>query len=196
MFHVKAFFVIIVSDVILTIFIRNYVKDWEMFIMIFIGIDPGLNGAIAFFDRDKGTLFIYDMPTVEVVRNNKQKKEISAQLTVSMFTTFMSEFFSLSKNNITAILERVGGMPGQGVSSVFSFGRSVGIIEGILASYEIQTTIVSPQKWQKKVNVRGGKDGNRQRAVELFPAYAHYFTLKKHDGRADAALMSWYGATL
>jgi len=86
-------------------------------------------------------------------------------------------------------------MPGQGVTSVFSFGRSVGIIEGVLATMLIPVDIVTPQAWQKAAAVRGGKDGSRQRACELFPNYAGLFALKKHDGRADAACMAWFAAT-
>jgi crossover junction endodeoxyribonuclease RuvC len=56
-------------------------------------------------------------------------------------------------------------------------------------------SIVTPQAWQKAAGVRGGKDGARQRACELFPNYAGLFARKKDDGRADAACMAWYAAT-
>jgi crossover junction endodeoxyribonuclease RuvC len=69
------------------------------------------------------------------------------------------------------------------------------MLEGCLAALEIPVTYISPQGWQKAVNARSGKDGNRQRAAEVFPAYAHMFSRKKDDGRADAALMAWWGAT-
>ena len=85
-------------------------------------------------------------------------------------------------------------MPGQGVSSVFSFGRSVGVIEGVLAMRGVPTTLVIPQRWQKACDVRGGKDGSRERAMQLFPDYSELFKLKKHDGRADAALIAYYGS--
>ena len=94
-----------------------------------------------------------------------------------------------------AIVEVVGAMPGQGVSSMFQFGRGVGMLEGCLAALEIPVTYISPQGWQKAVGARAGKDGNRQRAAEIFPAYAHMFSRVKDDGRADAALMAWWGAT-
>ena len=89
----------------------------------------------------------------------------------------------------------IGRMPDQGVTSVFSFGRSSGIIEGVLATLALPYTIEPPQAWQKSLNVRGGKDGSRLRATELFPKYADLFARKKDDGRADAALMAWYIAT-
>ena len=155
--------------------------------MIFIGIDPGLSGAIAFLDAEKGHLSIIDMPTFEVKRNNKTKREVSpVGVAVAM---------GLAEKVSRAVLERVGAMPGQGVTSVFSFGRSVGIIEGVLATMLIPVDIVTPQAWQKAAGVRGGKDGSRLRASELFPNYAELFARKKDDGRADAALMAWYAAT-
>jgi crossover junction endodeoxyribonuclease RuvC len=84
-------------------------------------------------------------------------------------------------------------MAGQGVSSVFSFGRSAGIIEGVLAAFDIPTTLVTPQAWQKAMAVRDGKDGSRERAMQLFPASAELFQRKKDDGRSDAALIAKYG---
>jgi crossover junction endodeoxyribonuclease RuvC len=155
--------------------------------VIYIGIDPGLNGAIAFLDAEKGHLSIMDMPILEVKRNNKTKNEVNpVGVAIAM---------GLAGKVSHAVLERVGAMPGQGVTSVFSFGRSVGIIEGVLATMLIPVDIVTPQAWQKAAGARGGKDGSRQRAMELFPNYAGMFIRKKDDGRADAALMAWYAAT-
>jgi crossover junction endodeoxyribonuclease RuvC len=92
------------------------------------------------------------------------------------------------------VLEIVGAMPGQGVSSMFQFGRGVGMVEGVIAALGLPITYVAPRAWQKAVGARGGKDGNRLRAVELFPAYASLFARKKDDGRADAALMAFWRA--
>ena len=155
--------------------------------MIYIGIDPGLSGAIAFLDVEKGHLSVVDMPTFEVQRNGKVKREVSPHGVAAVL--------SLSQNVSAVVLERVGAMPGQGVTSVFSFGRSVGVIEGVLAAEHLAVSIVTPQAWQKAAGVRGGKDGARQRACELFPNYAGLFARKKDDGRADAACMAWYAAT-
>jgi len=84
-------------------------------------------------------------------------------------------------------------MAGQGVTSVFSFGRSLGAIEGVIAARSIKATLITPQTWQKAMGVTGGKDGARARAMELFPWNIDYFKLKKHDGRADAALIACWG---
>jgi crossover junction endodeoxyribonuclease RuvC len=148
-----------------------------------LAIDPGASGALAFFDADKGLLDIIDCPTVQVKRGNSLKNEISPQLVAALIN---------ARKPTAAVLERVGAMPGQGVSSMFQFGRGVGMHEGVLAALQIPVTYVSPVTWQKAVGARDGKDGARARAIELFPAYAGMFAKKKDDGRADAALMAWW----
>jgi crossover junction endodeoxyribonuclease RuvC len=153
--------------------------------VIVLGIDPGLSGAIAFYDTKTGDVTVVDMPTVEVTRSGKKKNEVSPQLLSDEIAKGFAD---------KAFVERVGAMPGQGVTSVFSFGRSVGIVEGILAALNIPTTIVPPQTWQKGVNLRGGKDGSRERAMQLFPRHAFLYTRKKDDGRSDASLIAHYGA--
>ena len=151
-----------------------------------LAIDPGAKGALAFFRPDQGTLELIDTPTVEVKRGQKLKTEISPQMLAAIIR---------ARNPSIAILEIVGAMPGQGVSSMFQFGRGVGMLEGILSALDVPVTYITPLGWQKAVNARSGKDGNRQRAAELFPAYAHMFARKKDDGRADAALMAWWAST-
>jgi len=153
---------------------------------VILAIDPGAKGALAFFDVDKGSLVIVDMPTVEVKRGNKTKFEISPQMVAAEIRSRLPRI---------AILERVGAMPGQGVSSMFQFGRGVGMLEGVLSALQIPVTYITPQAWQKAVGTRGGKDGNRARAAELFPASADSFKRAKDDGRADACLMAWWAAT-
>ena len=154
--------------------------------MKILAIDPGARGALAFFDMEAGILDVLDVPSVQVKRGQKMKLEISPQMTAAIIT---------ARQPACAVMEKVGAMPGQGVSSMFQFGRSVGMLEGILAGLLIPVTYVSPATWQKDVNARCGKDGNRARAAELFPAYAAEFSRKKDDGRADAALMAFWMAT-
>ena len=151
-----------------------------------LAIDPGAKGALAFFDPERGYLDIVDCPTVEVKRGAKIKAEISAQMLAGIIS---------SRSPTSAILEKVGAMPGQGVSSMFQFGRGVGMYEGVLAALQVPITYVTPQAWQKAIGAREGKDATRLRAAELFPAYAQMFARKKDDGRADAACMAYWGAT-
>jgi crossover junction endodeoxyribonuclease RuvC len=86
-------------------------------------------------------------------------------------------------------------MPNQGVSSMFTFGKSAGIIEGVLGAMNIPVTFVTPQKWMKAMNVVGGKDGSRKRASELLPEFASEFKRVKDNGRSDACLIALYGAS-
>lgn len=153
--------------------------------MIVLGIDPGLSGALAFYDTVEQTVEVVDMPVLELVRNGKKKREVSAQALANHIA---------GRKISSAFLERVNAMTGQGVTSVFSFGRSLGIVEGILAAYDIPTTLVTPQAWQKAVGQRAGKDGSRERAMQLFPAQVELFQRKKDDGRSDASLIAYYGA--
>lgn len=151
-----------------------------------LAIDPGASGALAFFDHVSGTLEVIDMPVVNVERGGKAKREISPALLAQVVRSMPAS---------RCVVEKVGAMPGQGVSSMFQFGRGVGMIEGVTASLGLPLHYVTPQRWQKDVGVRGGKDGARLRAIELFPAYASLFARKKDDGRADAALIAWWAIT-
>jgi crossover junction endodeoxyribonuclease RuvC len=150
-----------------------------------LGIDCGQNGALAFFDFEKGELTIFDMPVATVERNGKTKKEVSPAMLAMLCRGIEVR---------RAIVEKTSARPGQGVTSMYAFGRSVGIVEGVLGGLNIPTSYVTPQQWRKAMQVREGKDGSRQRAAELFPKYADQFALKKHDGRAEAALIAYYGA--
>lgn len=150
-----------------------------------LAIDPGAKGALAFFDPKEGTLEIFDMPTVQVKRGNKLKTEVSPQLVASIVANFQPT---------KAVIEKVGAMPGQGVSSMWQFGRSVGIMEGVIAAKNIPIEYVTPQRWMKDMRVRDGKDGSRLRAMELFPAYADRFKRVKDDGRSDAALIAYHAS--
>jgi crossover junction endodeoxyribonuclease RuvC len=94
-----------------------------------------------------------------------------------------------------AYLERLNAMPGQGVTSMFSMGQSLGVVLGILAALDIPTTTIPPRTWQKALDVPQGKDGSRYRAAQLFPAHAAKFARVKDDGRSDAALIAAYGAS-
>ena len=149
-----------------------------------IGIDPGLSGAVAVISPE--SLKIFDMPTMTVERNGKAKRQVSASELAHIFANFNS-------NDSHVYVEKVSAMAGQGVTSVFSFGRSFGMIEGILAAYKLPVTYVAPATWVKAVGRGQGKDASRARAMELFPNNQADFKLKKWDGRADAALIAYWG---
>jgi crossover junction endodeoxyribonuclease RuvC len=150
-----------------------------------IGIDPGISGAISVFDwYTKSLLEVYDMPTLEVDSGKTKKRHISAVSLRDILEIYPDSH---------VVIEKVGAMPGQGVVSMWNFGRSAGIIEGVVAALRMPSTYVTPQTWTKAVGRAAGKDASRMRAMELFPTRAELFKRAKDDGRADAALIAyWY----
>jgi crossover junction endodeoxyribonuclease RuvC len=151
--------------------------------MIVMAIDPGLSGAIAVFTDDV-LVAVIDTPTHELTRNNKTKRQISASGLAAIFRDYKPEH---------VIVEKVSAMPGQGVTSMFSFGRSFGLIEGIVGAFEIPATYVMPSVWTKGIGRGLGKDASRARACELYPVWEKSFARVKDDGRADAVLIgAWY----
>ena len=151
--------------------------------MIVMSIDPGLSGAIAVFIDDV-LIDVVDMPTHELTRNGKAKRQVAASDLAGIFTQHDPRH---------VIVEKVSAMPGQGVTSMFSFGRSLGIIEGIVAAYDIPVTYVTPGVWTKGIGRGAGKDASRARACELYPSHQKSFARVKDDGRADAVLIgAWY----
>jgi crossover junction endodeoxyribonuclease RuvC len=149
-----------------------------------LGIDVGLNGAIALV-VDGELISVVDMPTVTLDRNGKAKRQVSVPELVDIIKQFDPN---------EAYVEKVFAMAGQGVTSVFSFGRSLGVVEGVLTTMKIKTTLMTPQTWQKGLGMTGGKDGSRARAMELFPDQTALFKRVKDDGRSDAALIALWGS--
>jgi len=152
-----------------------------------IGIDPGAKGAIAILDVRGGLVDVIDMPTVEIRIGSAVKRRVAPEAIASELRCFAP--------TATAYIERVGAMPGQGVTSMFAFGEAYGLVRGVLAGMHIPCTTVTPAVWTKAMRVAGGKDGARQRAMELFPEKAGLFKRVKDDGRADAALVAAWGKT-
>jgi len=149
-----------------------------------LGIDVGLNGAIAIVEGDR-LIEVRDMPTFTVERGGKNKRMVNA-----------AELARLIRQSApaSAYLERLSAMPGQGVTSMFSMGQSLGVVLGILAALDIPTTTIPPRTWQRALDVPQGKDGSRYRAAQLFPSHAAQFARVKDDGRSDAVLIAAYGA--
>lgn len=152
-----------------------------------LGVDPGASGALCILCTKTEILEIYDMPTVTIQRGTRHVRQVNAALLVDILRESKPD---------RAFVEAVHAMPGQGVSSMFAFGRALGVIEGALAGLNIPQTLVPPAEWTKAMRVKGGKDGARNRAIELYPRHSNLFARVKDDGRADATLIATYGATL
>ena len=153
-----------------------------------LGIDPGLTGAIALVDDDDIVL-LWDMPVAE--KPYGRGKQVDAY----GFADCVREAKQISiyqrSENLTAHVERVSAMPGQGVTSVFSFGRSAGVIDGVLGALLIPVVYITPQKWKKHHGLVGKpKDASRTLVIQQFPHQLDRFARKKDVGRADAVLIA------
>jgi hypothetical protein len=93
-----------------------------------------------------------------------------------------------------AIIERVGAMPKQGVSSTFKFGVAFGMLQGVVAALKIPVHFVAPSVWKSHYRLGSDKEKARALALQLWPARADLFGLRKHHNRAEAALLARYAA--
>lgn len=152
-----------------------------------IGCDPGAFGAVAIINTVDDSLTIIDMPTKKVKRGARLVNQVDAALLASELKPHVND------GEAVAFIERVHAMPGQGVSSMFAFGRAAGVLEGVLSGLGVPFETVPPATWTKQMRSFGGKDGSRSRAIELYPSYSHLFARKKDDGRAEATLIACYG---
>jgi crossover junction endodeoxyribonuclease RuvC len=150
-----------------------------------VGIDPGLSGALFFLDPQLPSVGqAFDLPVHLLSRGGKKKRELDVVGLIGM----------LALRQLThGFIETAGAMPGQGVSSVFAFGKCYGVILGVLAARSVPLTLVPPVRWKRALGVSKDKDG-WARASQLLPEAAHQWSLKRHDGRAEAALIAVYGA--
>jgi len=155
-----------------------------------LGIDPGASGALALVGPSGYLDALVDMPTRKVaLAGGTIKTRVDGRELARIIASMRPDF---------AFLEQVGTHSGEGPMGAFSFGRSVGTVEGALGAIGLQATEVPPQAWKRLVGVRKGADGDtkgpaREKAAKLWPMEAARFKRKKDDGRADAALVAWYG---
>jgi len=151
--------------------------------MKIIGIDPGLNGAIAILEDNK-VKTMFEMPVMSEGKKNKRQLN-SAQLV------------KLIKDNIdnieetVIIVEQVNAMPGQGVTSMFNFGQTFGAIKGICAALSLPIFFVRPAKWKKHFElINSSKDASRTKAIEMYPSISDQLSKKKDVNKSDAILIA------
>ena len=154
----------------------------------FIGIDPGLSGAIAMYHPADDWLLVVDMPIHEVRAAGKTARTLD--------TALLADMLSARGDAKLAVIEAVHSMPKQGVASSFKFGFVAGAIQQAVACNKIPVHLVTPGQWKRHFNLSSDKDLSRKRASELLPKHARHWPLKKHDGRAEAALLALYGSKL
>ena len=153
--------------------------------MIIIGIDPGISGAICFL-KNGSILDVIDMPIM--ADGKKNKKQVNGSQIYNEIKSLINEN---GKDNLKVVVEQVSAMPGQGVTSMFNFGQSFGILKGICAAMQLPIYFVRPAKWKKYFNlINAEKDASRTRAIEIFPYYSSNLSKKKDSNKADAILIA------
>ena len=155
--------------------------------MLIIGIDPGISGSICFLE-DGIINDVLEMPTM--TEGKKNKKQVNGS---QIFNEISLRIKTYEKKNIKVVIEQVSAMPGQGVTSMFNFGQSFGILKGICSAMQLPIYFVRPAKWKKYFNlIKSEKDASRTRAIEIFPYFSSNLSKKKDSNKADAILIASY----
>lgn len=153
--------------------------------MVIMGVDPGQTGAIAAYD---GTIItgLIDMPTMSRLHGSGRQ--------VDPYTLATEILDLCGGRNATAVIEAVSAKTGQGVSSMFRFGESVGVVLGVLGALQMPIRWVTPGRWKKAAGIVGkDKDAARSLAIQLHPEVADMLTRKRDVGRADSILIARFG---
>ena len=153
--------------------------------MLIIGIDPGISGSICFF-QDGKIVDVLEMPTM--TEGKKNKKQVNGS---QIFNEISDKIKNLDKKDVKVVVEQVSAMPGQGVTSMFNFGQSFGILKGICSTMQLSMYFVRPAKWKKYFNlINSEKDASRTKAIEIFPYFSSQLSKKKDSNKADAILIA------
>ena len=155
--------------------------------MLIIGIDPGITGSICFFEDGK-IIDVVEMPNMPEGKKNKRQVN-GAQI----YNEISKKITGLKKQNIKVIIEQVSAMPGQGVTSMFNFGQSFGVLKGICSAMQLSMQFVRPAKWKKYFGlIKAEKDASRTKVIEIFPYISSQLSRKKDSNKADAILIASY----
>ena len=153
--------------------------------MLVIGIDPGISGSICFF-KDGKIIDVIEMPNM--IDGKKNKRQVNGS---QVYNEISSRITSIEKKDIKVVIEQVSAMPGQGVTSMFNFGQSFGVIKGICSAMQLPIYFVRPAKWKKYFNlIKTEKDASRTKAIEIFPYISSKLSKKKDSNKAEAILIA------
>ena len=154
---------------------------------VIIGIDPGLNGAIAIIENFK-VIDLFDMPVMTEWK--KSKRQLNSALLVKILRDKIKNYEETS-----VVVEQVNAMPGQGVTSMFNFGQSFGAIKGICAALQLPIYFVRPSKWKKHFDlINSSKDSSRTKVIEMYPSLSDQLSKKKDVNKSDAILIARFFA--
>ena len=159
--------------------------------MIIFGVDPGVSGAVSIL-RNKEVLDVFEMPTM--IDGKKNKKQVNgSELTNIIVSTIDLKNTEFKKDEVVVVVEHVNAMPGQGVTSMFNFGQSFGVIKGICAALRLPIYFIRPTKWKKHFNlINTNKDASRTKVIEVYPKISGKLSRKKDSNKADAILIARY----
>lgn len=165
-------------------------KEVEGTQTIFIGIDPGLTGALVAINDQRKILFCDDAPTLQNTKFNSLRREYDRLRMVDMLREILHK--RDEHGEPFACMEKVNAMPNTGSIGNFSLGQGFGIWLGILATLKVPIDLVHSKTWKKAMMPDMGKEKQASiiRAKELFPADEVFFRFKYHHGRADALLIA------
>ena len=153
--------------------------------MLIIGIDPGLSGSICFM-KEGEILDVIEMPTM--TDGKKNKKQVNGS---QIYNEILKKVNEIKNSEVRVVIEQVSAMPGQGVTSMFNFGQSFGILKGICSAMQLPVYFIRPAKWKKYFNlINSEKDASRTKAIEIFPYYSAQLSRKKDSNKADAILIA------
>ena len=153
--------------------------------MLIIGIDPGITGSICFF-KDGKIIDVVEMPNM--AEGKKNKRQVNG---AQIYNEITSRIKNIEKKDIKVVIEQVSAMPGQGVTSMFNFGQSFGVLKGMCSAMQLPMYFVRPAKWKKYFNlINSEKDASRTKAIEIFPYISSQLSKKKDANKADAILLA------
>ena len=153
--------------------------------MLIIAIDAGISGSLCFFEEGK-IVDIVEMPNMASGKKNKRQVN-GAQI----YNEISLRIKNFQKEDIKVVIEQVSAMPGQGVTSMFNFGQSFGVLKGICSAMQLPMYFVRPAKWKKYFNlINSKKDASRTKAIEIFPYISAQLSKKKDSNKADAILLA------
>ena len=153
--------------------------------MLIIGIDPGISGSICFFENGN-IIDVIEMPTM--TEGKKNKRQVNGS---QIYNEINKKIEKYENQNIRVVIEQVSAMPGQGVTSMFNFGQSFGILKGICSAMRLPMYFVRPAKWKKYFGlINSEKDASRTRVIEMFPYFSSQLSKKKDSNKADAILIA------
>jgi crossover junction endodeoxyribonuclease RuvC len=151
---------------------------------LILGIDIGVTGGIAVVSTAGELIDVHPMPCL--ADGHAGRRAVNGPLLASIV---------FASHATRAFVEHVSARPGEGAVGAFTFGRSRGVIEGVLAAAGLPCTFLTPPTWKRAVGLPPGrdKDASRAAAIQRWPAKAELFSRKKDDGVAEAALIAVAG---